>query len=84
MSKETLIKRTFNTLSKLPQDKVKEVSDYLRWDRCAKFCWFHIKKVRWRNSAKRNWKISQQLENVWIFKGWRGFVYCWRFERNIL
>jgi len=28
MSKETLIKRTFNTLSKLPPDKVKEVSDF--------------------------------------------------------
>jgi hypothetical protein len=28
MSKETLIKKTFNTLSKLPQDKVKEVSDF--------------------------------------------------------
>lgn len=28
MSRETLIKRTFNTLSKLPPDKVKEVSDF--------------------------------------------------------
>ncbi len=28
MSRETLIKRTFKTLSKLPQDKVKEVSDF--------------------------------------------------------
>jgi len=28
MTKETLIKRTFSTLSKLPQDKVKEVSDF--------------------------------------------------------
>jgi hypothetical protein len=28
MSKETLIKRTSNTLSKLPPDKVKEVSDF--------------------------------------------------------
>ena len=28
MSRETLIKRTFNTLAKLPPDKVKEVSDF--------------------------------------------------------
>jgi hypothetical protein len=28
MSRETLIKKTFNTLSKLPQEKVKEVSDF--------------------------------------------------------
>lgn len=28
MTKETLIKRTFSTLSKLPPDKVKEVSDF--------------------------------------------------------
>jgi len=28
MSRETLIKKTFNTLSKLPPDKVKEVSDF--------------------------------------------------------
>ena len=28
MSRETLIKKTFNTLSKLPQDKLKEVSDF--------------------------------------------------------
>ena len=28
MTKETLIKRTSSTLSKLPQDKVKEVSDF--------------------------------------------------------
>lgn len=28
MEKETLIKRTIKTLSKLPQDKVKEVSDF--------------------------------------------------------
>ena len=28
MEKETLIKRTIKTLSKLPQDKVKEISDF--------------------------------------------------------
>jgi len=28
MEKETLIKRTLKTLSRLPQDKVKEVSDF--------------------------------------------------------
>ena len=28
MSRETLLKKTFNTLSKLPPDKVKEVSDF--------------------------------------------------------
>ena len=28
MSRETLIKRTYNTITKLPDDKVKEVSDF--------------------------------------------------------
>jgi len=40
MEKETLIKRTIKTLSKLPQDKVKEISDFADFILKKRFLFF--------------------------------------------